>query len=59
MKGQSQPQHSCRGMFFFGREEMKWVSRFSIKFLLVTTAEPDHIQKIESQLGADGKINRR
>lgn len=34
---------------------MKWVSYFSIRFLLVTTVEPDHIQKIESQLAADGK----
>lgn len=34
---------------------MKWVSRFSVTFLPVTTAEPDHIQKIESQIAADGK----
>lgn len=34
---------------------MKWVSHFSIKFLSVTTAEPDHIQKTENQLAADGK----
>lgn len=34
---------------------MKRVSYFSIRFLLVTTVEPDHIQKIESQLAADGK----
>lgn len=34
---------------------MKWVSHFSIRFLLVTTAEPDHIQKIESWLAADGE----
>lgn len=37
------------------KEEMKWVSHFSIRVLLVTTAEPDHVQKIESQLAADGK----
>lgn len=34
---------------------MKWVSHFSIRFLLVTTAEMDHVQKIESQLAADGQ----
>lgn len=37
------------------RKEMKWVSHFSIGFLLVATAEPDHVQKIESQLAADGR----
>lgn len=37
------------------RKEMKWVSHFSIRFLLVTTAEPDYVQKIESQLVADGR----
>lgn len=37
---------------------MKWVSRSSIKFLPVATAEPDHIQKIESQLAADEKKKR-
>lgn len=34
------------------------MSRFSIKFLRVTSAGPDHIQKIESQFAADGKKNK-
>lgn len=38
---------------------MKWVSHFSIRFLLVTTAEPDHIQKIESRLAADGQGKKK
>lgn len=43
-------------MFFLDREERDEVGvTFSIRFLLVTTAEPDHIQKIESWLAADGK----
>lgn len=41
------------------RKEMKCVSHFSIRFLLVTTAEPDHIQKIESQLATDGKEKKK
>lgn len=31
------------------------MSHFSIRFLLVTTVEMDHVQKIESQLAADGQ----
>ena len=43
-------------MFFLDREERDEVGvTFSIRFLLVTTAEPDHIQKTESWLAADGK----
>lgn len=38
---------------------MKWVSHFSFRFLLVTTAEPDHTHKIESWLVADGKKKKK
>lgn len=41
------------------RKEMKWVSHFSFRFLLVTTAEPDHTHKIESWLVADGKKKKK
>lgn len=41
------------------RKEMKWVPHFSFRFLLVTTAEPDHTHKIESWLVADGKKKKK
>lgn len=45
--------------FLAEKKEMKWVSHFSNRFLLVTTVEPDRIQKIESWLVADGNKKRK
>lgn len=45
--------------FLAEKKEMKWVLYFPIRFLLVTTAGPDHIQKIESWLAADGNKEKK